>query len=164
MNMSFKLRPARREELAFVMQMYNDARSFDGCAWDDDYPDGDILNDDFLSGGLYVFVSKNEIIGAISILFGENLEEFECWKIQSARSVEFARVVVSKEYVGQGYGTKMVFETLELLKQMGYDSARILVSPSNPSAIAVYKKLGFDFLRVESFPYGDFWLCEKGLA
>ena len=162
--MSLELRPARREELAFVMQMYNDARSFDGCAWDDDYPDGDILNDDFLSGRLYVFVSKNKIIGAISVLFDENLEEFECWKIQSARSVEFARVVISKECVGQGYGTKMVSETLELLKRMEYDSVRILVSPSNPSAIAVYKKLGFDFLRVESFPYGDFWLCEKGLA
>lgn len=162
--MRLELRPARREELAFVMQMYNDARSFEGCAWDDDYPDEDILNDDFFSDRLYVLVLKNQIIGAISVLFDENLEEFECWKIQSARSVEFARVVISKEYVGQGYGTKMVSETLELLKRMEYDSVRILVSPSNPSAIAVYKKLGFDFLRVESFPYGDFWLCEKGLA
>ena len=162
--MSLELRPARREELAFVMQMYNDARSFEGCAWDDDYPDEDILNDDFFSDRLYVLVLKNQIIGAISVLFGENLEEFECWKIQSARSVEFARVVISKECVGQGYGTKMVSETLELLKRMEYDSVRILVSPSNPSAIAVYKKLEFDFLRVESFPYGDFWLCEKGLA
>ena len=162
--MSLELRPARREELAFVMQMYNDARSFEGCAWDDDYPDEDILNDDFFSDRLYVLVLKNQIIGAISVLFGENLEEFECWKIQSARSVEFARVVISKEYVGQGYGTQMVSETLALLKRMEYDSVRILVSPSNPSAIAVYKKLGFDFLRVESFPYGDFWLCEKGLA
>ena len=162
--MSLELRPARREELAFVMQMYNDARSFEGCAWDDDYPDEDILNDDFFSDRLYVLVLKNQIIGAISVLFDENLEEFECWKIQSARSVEFARVVISKEHVGQGYGTKMVSETLELLKRMEYDSVRILVSPSNPSAIAVYKKLGFDFLRVESFPYGDFWLCEKGLA
>ena len=162
--MSLELRPARREELAFVMQMYNDARSFEGCAWDDDYPDEDILNDDFFSDRLYVLVLKNQIIGAISVLFDENLEEFECWKIQSARSVEFARVVISKEYVGQGYGTQMVSETLELLKRMEYDSVRILVSPSNPSAIAVYKKLGFDFLRVESFPYGDFWLCEKGLA
>ena len=162
--MSLELRPARREELAFVMQMYNDARSFEGCAWDDDYPDEDILNDDFFSDRLYVLVLKNQIIGAISVLFDENLEEFECWKIQSARSVEFARVVISKECVGQGYGTKMVSETLELLKRMEYDSVRILVSPSNPSAIAVYKKLGFDFLRVESFPYGDFWLCEKGLA
>lgn len=162
--MSLELRPARREELAFVMQMYNDARSFEGCAWDDDYPDEDILNDDFFSDRLYVFVLKNQIIGAISVLFDENLEEFECWKIQSARSVEFARVVISKEYLGQGYGTKMVSETLALLKRMEYDSVRILVSPSNPSAIAVYKKLGFDFLRVESFPYGDFWLCEKGLA
>lgn len=162
--MSLELRPARREELAFVMQMYNDARSFEGCAWDDDYPDEDILNDDFFSDRLYVLALKNQIIGAISVLFDENLEEFECWKIQSVRSVEFARVVISKEYVGQGYGTKMVSETLELLKRMEYDSVRILVSPSNPSAIAVYKKLGFDFLRVESFPYGDFWLCEKGLA
>lgn len=162
--MSLELRPARREELAFVMQMYNDARSFEGCAWDDDYPDEDILNDDFFSDRLYVLVLKNQIIGAISVLFDENLEEVECWKIQSARSVEFARVVISKEHVGQGYGTKMVSETLELLKRMEYDSVRILVSPSNPSAIAVYKKLGFDFLRVESFPYGDFWLCEKGLA
>ena len=162
--MSLELRPARREELAFVMQMYNDARSFEGCAWDDDYPDEDILNDDFFSDRLYVLVLKNQIIGAISVLFDENLEEFECWKIQSARSVEFARVVISKEYLGKGYGTKMVYETLELLKRMEYDSVRILVSPSNPSAIAVYKKLGFDFLRVASFPYGDFWLCEKGLA
>lgn len=159
--MKLELRLAEQEELSCVASMYKDARAFEGCAWDEDYPNEKILFEDFYGKSLYVFVLENEIIGAVSIVNGEDLKEFECWKIQTDNFAEFARVVVSKKRSGQGYGKKMVEETLKLLAKKGYDSVRILVAPTNLPAVEIYKKTGFDFLRLEKFPYGDFWLCER---
>lgn len=161
--MELELRLSRLDELDTIMQMYNDARSFDGCAWTDDYPDRALLLDDFFANSLYAFASKNKIIGAVSLEFDENFGEFKCWKIQAERIVAFARLVISKDCLGQGYGTALVLELLSLLKKMSYQAVRILVSPINTSAIAVYKKTGFDFLCIETFPFGDFWLCERSL-
>lgn len=161
--MEYGLRLAKEKDLPCVAAMYSDARSYEGCAWDLEYPNEEILRSDFEKRLLYVLVVKNKTIGAISIVNTNELDNFLCWKIQSNNAIEFARVVISRDYLGKGYGTKMVFETLRLLSKMGYDVARILVSPTNHSAIAIYKKTGFDFLKIESFEYGDFWLCEKSL-
>lgn len=159
--MKLELRLAEQEELSCVASMYKDARAFEGCVWDEDYPNEKLLFEDFNAKSLYVFAQGNEIIGAISILKDEELNAFECWKIKTDNFAEFARVVVSKKRLGQGYGKKMVVEALRLLAQKGCDSVRILVAPTNRAAVEIYKKTGFDFLRLEKFPYGDFWLCER---
>ena len=161
--MDFVLRFASEDELPLVWKMYEGAKSYDGCVWDEEYPNKEILLEDFKNGTLCVFVLKNEIIGAISIEFDDELDDFDCWKIQSDKSVSFARVVIAKEFLGQGYGTKMVENLLNVFKESGWDVVRILVSSQNISAMAIYKKLGFEFLCIKNVFDQDFWLCEKSL-
>ena len=157
------LRIAKEEDLSSVWNMYKAAKSYEGCVWNDEYPSEDILLEDFKADMLYVFVLENKMIGAISAEFDEEWDNFDCWKIQSEKYIGFARVVIAEEYLGQGYGTKMVEETLALFKKNGWDTVRIFVSPKNLSAMAIYKKLGFDFLCIGRAYDEDFWLCEKGL-
>ena len=161
--MEFALRFAKEDELPLVWQMYEDAKSFDGCVWNEEYPDKEILLDDFKKETLCVFMMKNKIIGAVSIEFDDYLDDFECWKIQSDKSVSFARVVIAKDFLGQGYGTKMVAKLLKVFKESEWEVVRILVSPENASAMAIYRKLGFEFLCIKHLYDEDFWLCEKSL-
>ena len=157
------LRFAKEDELSTVWNMYVDAKSYDGCVWNEEYPSKDILYEDFKNGNLCVFVSKNKIIGAISVEFDEEFKNFNCWKIQCDKTIGFARVVIAKEFLGQGYGRKMVENLLRFFEQNGWDAVRILVSPKNHSAMAIYKKLDFDFICIENVYDEDFWLCEKDL-
>ena len=161
--MELILRSAQDSDLSCVLKMYKDALSYEGCVWDEEYPNEEILADDFKSGSLYIAVSKNETVGAISAIIDGDLDKIECWKIQSSNSISFARVVVAKEFLGQGYGTKMVEKMLNVFKESGWGVVRILVSPKNLSAMAIYKKLGFDFIRIDNLYEEDFWLCEKEL-
>ncbi|MCR4687832.1 MAG: GNAT family N-acetyltransferase [Lachnospiraceae bacterium] len=48
-----------------------------------------------------------------------------------------------KEYRGQGYGTKMMREMLERLKEQGYEKASLAVQKAN-YAVKMYKKVGFE--------------------
>ena len=161
--MDLVLRFAKEDELPLVWEMYQDAKSYDGCVWNDEYPDKELLIEDFKNGNLCVFVLKNKIIGAISIEFDDELDNFDCWKVQSEKSVSFARVVIAKDFLGQGYGTKMVEKLLNVFEQSDWGVVRILVSPKNLSAMAIYKKLGFEFLCIKNVFEQDFWLCEKAL-
>ena len=47
-----------------------------------------------------------------------------------------------KEYRGQGIGTRMMREMLELLKEKGYEQASLAVQKAN-YAVRMYKKVGF---------------------
>lgn len=161
--MELILRSAQDSDLSCVLKMYKDALSYEGCVWDEEYPNEEILIEDFNSGSLYIFVLKNKIVGAISAIFDGDLDKVKCWKIQSSNPISFARVVVAKKFLGQGYGTKMVEELLKILSDKGYDAVRILVSPLNQSAMAIYRKLGFDFLCIENVHEMDFWVCERRL-
>ena len=161
--MDLCLRFANEDELPLVWSMYEDAKTYEGCVWDDEYPSKEILIDDFNNSTLCVLVLKNQIIGAITIVFDDYLDDFKCWKIQTVKAVSFARVVIAKDFLGCGYGTRMVEMLLNILKESGWDVVRILVSPDNPSAIAIYKKLGFEFLCIDSAFDENYWLCEKAL-
>lgn len=155
------LRKALERELDTVREIYADARGYEGCVWGEDYPDEELLREDFTSGNLYTYVLKNEIIGVVSLENSEEFDNFKCWKIQDGREVCFSRVAISKKYHSKGYGKKMIAALLLLLKEKGYSSARILVSPSNPAAMAVYRGLGFDFYEKVEMYGREFLLSER---
>ena len=153
------LRLAQWDDLDTVMAMYKDALSYEGCVWDEYYPNREILLDDFQNGGLYVYVLKNKVIGAISVINDEELDKFKCWKIQDERRISFARVVIAKNCLGQGYGRNMVAELLEILRSKGYVSVQILVSPKNKSAMRVYQRLDFEFYDIAEAHGEEFYLA-----
>lgn len=159
--MELILRLAKSSELDFIMEIYEDAKSYEGCVWDEYYPNREILISDYESGGLYVYVKDGDIIGAISVEHDEEMEGLDCRKVKDGTQISFARVAIVRKYLNQGYGRKMVEALLKILRNMGYTSAQIFVSPKNLSAVSIYKRLGFEFYRtVEA--YGEiFYFCEK---
>jgi ribosomal protein S18 acetylase RimI-like enzyme len=162
--MELLLRLAKESELDTVMSIYDDARGYEGCVWNEYYPDREILISDYESGNLYVYVSGDTVIGAISVEIDEEIRGFDCLKVNDGTQISFARVAIAKKYLNQGYAKKMVSELLSVLRKKGYTSAQILVSPKNIAAMSVYKRLGFEFyIKVEA--YGEeFYLCEKLLS
>ena len=158
-----KLRKAKREELDYVMETYTDARSFEGCVWDEYYPNVEILLQDFESGSLYVYAIESKIIGAVSVVFDEDLESFDCWRVKDGKQISIVRVVIAREFLGWGFCYKMVLAAVDMIKEMGYSAVRLLVSPKNKSAMSIYKRLGFEYYFIAEAHEEEFWLCEKVL-
>ena len=50
-----------------------------------------------------------------------------------------------KEYRGQGVGTELMKEMLELLKSQGYEKASLAVQKAN-YAVRMYRKVGFEVI------------------
>ena len=50
-----------------------------------------------------------------------------------------------KEYRGQGIGTKLMYEMLNLLRKSGYKKASLAVQKAN-YAVKMYKKVGFEIV------------------
>ncbi len=159
--MELLLRLARESELDTVMGIYEDAKGYEGCAWDEYYPDREILLSDYENDALYVYVSEEAVIGAISVEVDEEINKLDCLKVKDGTQISFARVAIAKKYLCQGYAKKMVSELLEILRKKGYTSAQILVSPKNIAAMSVYKRLDFEFYdKVEAYEQ-EFYVCEK---
>lgn len=162
--MELLLRLAKESELDTVMGMYGDAREYEGCVWNEYYPDREILLFDYENGNLYVYASGDTVIGAISVELDEEIKGFDCLKVCDGTQISFARVVIAKDYLNQGYAKKMVSALLEVLQKRGYTSAQILVSPKNIAAMSVYKRLGFEFYNTVEAYGEEFYLCEKLLG
>jgi len=64
------------------------------------------------------------------------------------------KLFVATEHRGKGIGTELMRVLLEEMDELKVDSS-LTVYPKNPSAIALYTKLGFTDKRFEKDYYGD---------
>lgn len=64
------------------------------------------------------------------------------WTLE--KPCELARIGVSPELQKQGYGTIILKNIIETAKLKGFDGIRMLVSKTNFSALALYKKNNFE--------------------
>lgn len=143
--MSTAFRKATDGDLPAVLALYRSVLGTEGCTWNEDYPSEREAKGDLSSGGLYVFESDGKLIGAISVLSGE----------------EFDGLAVATEEQGKGRAKTVAREALKEAGKKGYTSARLLVSKVNRAAVGLYRSLGFDFVG-ECHKYGiDFFACEK---
>lgn len=160
----YKIRNAIVLDIGTVKHLYQSVIGRIGCAWNDKYPSSEDLMNDYKSGGLYVFCDKYNVIGAVSVVPENELDDIDCWTSNDENHKEIARVVISPKHQGNGYSKEMLSQLFSLLSQQGCKSIRLLVSKNNPSAIKLYKSLGFDFLG-ECFRYEQsFFICEKQLT
>ena len=152
-------RKAEKQDLEAVHDLYASlvGRSF--CVWDDQYPGWADINEDYENGTLYVMVQENAILGAISIVVHNELDQLPFWAVTNAR--EIARVAVSPQHQGKGIAKKMVAEIASVLRAQGVPAIHLLVAEANPPAQNVYRKCGFQFLG-KCFMFGhDYIGCEK---
>lgn len=152
-------RQAEKQDLKAVFELYRCVVGKPFCVWNDEYPGWLDINEDFENGTLYVMSQEDTILGAISIVVHNELDELTFWQQKDAR--ELARVVVAPGQQGKGIAQRMVEEVASILKAQGVGSIHLLVAEANPPAQRVYRKCGFQFLGT-CFMFGhDYIGCEK---
>lgn len=158
--MNFRL--ANESELDNIIMLYSSAVGNDYCTWNNEYPTMLEAMDDFNNRSLYVLTIEDQIIGAISIVPINELDDFEGWN-RKDNVREIARVVMASDFQGLGLGKLMVANVLTVLEKNGYKAAHLSVALENKPAYKLYLSLGF-VNRGEAFMYGgSYYLLEKEL-
>lgn len=154
------LRKATANDIYHVVALYKDASGREGCTWNEYYPTSDDAAYDNEKGCLYVYESDGKIIGAVSVIYENELDDMEFWKVKE-NVREIARVTISKEYSGHGYAASMVGRLLDVLSGKGCKAVHILAAKCNAAALKTYEKLGFEIVS-DCFMYGnDYFAAEK---
>ena len=131
------------------------------CVWNNEYPDEEGLNNDINTDNLYVLEVNNEIVGAISIVEENELDEYPAWSGHNAK--EIARVAIKKKYHGYGYAKYLVGYALEIIHKRGYSYVHLSVTDINIPAQKTYSRLKFNKVG-EADMYGHHYLLlEKKL-
>jgi len=154
-------RNAIDSDLPQIASLYRAAIGTPGCTWNESYPGAFELEHDFSSGNLYVLSEGETVIGAVSVVSPNELDDAYAWDAQNAK--EIARVVISQDYRGRGLAVQMLSQLFEKLKQEGCAAIHLSAACCNTAAIKTYQRLDFAFLA-QAHLYGhQFYLCEKKL-
>ena len=133
---------AKKGDLPEILKLYRSVIGQKGCTWDADYPNEKILLEDFNAHCLYALCKGKQIIGAVSIVPENELDDLDCWQItDSAR--EIARIVIAPAYQGKGYGQQLVKAICRKLEKMGCKAVHILVAKENHHALNLYRNTDF---------------------
>lgn len=153
-------RKAEQWESEVIMNLYRAVIGSPFCTWDESYPGEIEITEDLSSGTLYVLEDKGELIGAISLVPENEIDDFDCWKVKE-NVREFARVVVRPDHQNKGLSVYLVKGVIQELQKQGSAAIHIAVAKENIPAQKLYRKMGFDFCG-EADMYGhSFFLCEK---
>ena len=140
-----------------VLALYQSVTGREFCTWNEFYPGMEEIRADYKSDNLFVLRDGTEIIGAISIVPENELDELEFWKIRDGSVAEIARVVVSPRYQGRGLALLMVRETEKILKSRGCRAVHLLAAKKNIPACHTYQKAGYQLVG-ECDMY-EHWFC-----
>ncbi len=149
--------PADREA---VLALYRACTALPGCTWSQDYPTSETYDDDVAHGWLYCLRERGHIIAAVSVGdFGELIGDGIPWSA-AERPCELARIGVLPSRGGQGIGRCLLGHAICVARSKGHDAMRILVSPGNQPALALYRRAGFcTVAEVDRFDHH--WLCQE---
>jgi len=129
-----------------VLALYQSVMGSDFCTWNEFYPGMEEIRADYESDNLFVLRDGAEIIGAISIVPENELDELEFWKIRDDSVTEIARVAVSPAYQGRGLAREMVRQAEKILKDRGCSAVHLLAALVNIPACHTYEKAGYQLM------------------
>ena len=155
-------RKAENKEAEDIMALYNAVVGTPFCSWNESYPGETEITEDLAYGTLYVLEKDQELIGAISIVPKNEMDDFVCWRIrENAR--EFARVVLRPDQQQKGLSVHLVEGIVQELQKQDVSAIHIAVAKNNIPAQKLYRKTGFEFCG-EADMYGhSYFLCERML-
>jgi ribosomal protein S18 acetylase RimI-like enzyme len=146
---------AEYNDLPEIVSIYRSLIGTPGCTWDSDYPNDESAESDIENKALYVLRKGKKIIAVASAGDFNELGQLS-WDLQ--KPCELARIGVLPSYQKQGVGTIILQNVIKTAKGKGYDGIRMLVSKTNPAALALYNKNGFEKCG-ETFMYDIDFYC-----
>lgn len=150
------------EDAAAVAALYRLAASSPGSAWCEEYPTASEAENDAARGALYCLWGEDGSLWGAATAGDpdEDARDLPCWDPSAQNPCELCRVGIRPDLQGKGLAKQLVSYVLEDVKRRGRDSVRLLVSPENPAASALYPKLGF-VLVGSCRLYDTDWHCEE---
>ena len=126
MNM-ITIQPMKKEDISMVVTLEENTFS---TPWS-----YEALEESFLKDNYYFLVAKQEniVVGYVGMYV-------------VLQEGDITDIAVAKEVQGQGIGTKLLKELLEVAKKHGTETINLEVRVSNESAISLYKKHGFEII------------------
>lgn len=152
-------RKAKQDDAERVLFLYQNAKKGEFCVWNDNYPTLAEIEHDLEKNNLYVMTDGGKIIGAISVVPENELDEFDCWSCKEGK--EIARVVIDKAYQGRGLSFEIVQKVESILKKNGCKAIHLSVVKSNIPAYKTYVKAGFSVVGEARMYDNDYYLMEK---
>ncbi len=163
-GVAMRFRPAIPDDAHRVLELYHTVIGQAFCVWNEQYPGMSEITHDIETGNLFVLEEDDAIIGAISIVPENEMDDLPCW-MRKDKACEIARVVINPDHQGKSLSRLLVQEIIRILEaERECGSIHLSVASVNVPAYRTYAKLGF--LTVgEVDMYGNHYvLCEKVLA
>ncbi len=138
-----------------IINIYHSLIGTPGCTWSADYPCKDTAWSDIENKSLYILKENSKIIAAASAGAFDELAHLQ-WELENP--CELARLGVLPSFQKRGIGTIILQNVIAAVKEKGFDGIRMLVSKTNPAALALYHKNGFKQCG-ETFMYDIDFYC-----
>jgi len=158
---SQNFRIAQQDDAEHVLSLYQSAKSSAFCVWNDSYPSIAEIEHDLETKNLYVMTDDSKVIGAISVVPENELDDFDCWSCKDGK--EIARVVIDKAYQGYGLSFEMVQGIASILRKNGCKAIHLSVVKTNVPAYKTYIKAGFAVVGEAQMYGNDYYLMEKAI-
>lgn len=130
--------------------------------WDELYPDRACLGEDINHQSLYLMEDGGELAAAFVL---EEVIDFTVpvdWQYDG-RSAWICRLCVSAARQNRGYGRRAMLEAERLLREQGYEAARLDAFWNHPASLHLYESLGYRRVGEAVFRKGLFYFYEKAL-
>ncbi len=146
---------ANFNDLSEIMDIYHSIIGTPGCTWSFDYPNKQNVISDINSESLYILKYDSKII---AVAAAGSFNELDHLYWEPKNPCELARIGVVPTMQKQGVGTFILQNVITAMKKKGFDGIRMIVSKTNPSALALYDKNGFKMCG-ETFMFGIYFYC-----
>lgn len=154
-------RKAVSAEAETVAQLYRSVLGSEFCVWNEEYPTLEDARHDLQAGNLYVLADGGSIVGALSVVEENELDELPGWS--GGKAKEIARVVIGLPFRGKGLAGRMVREIVALLRESGSRAVHLSVAKQNLPAYQTYCREGFSVVGEAELYGGEYYLMEKML-
>lgn len=137
----YKFLLADTDDIPEIVDIYHSLIGTPGCTWGLDYPNKETAESDIRNKSLYILKENERIIAVASAGAFDELGDLK-WTPKNP--CELARIGVMPTMQKQGIGTIILQNVIKAVKDRGFDGIRMLVSKTNPAALALYDKNGFE--------------------
>ena len=156
--MDFEIRKAIPQDADRIFALYTSRIGTKGCTWDEEYPSLKLVQYDIERNALYAVYCGDKAAAAAACGEDKELGRFDVWCDEIKNPCELERVGILEEYQGMHLASRLLRYIEGDMIQQGFDGMRLLVSPDNDRARALYEHLGF-FYRGERFGWENLWSC-----
>ncbi len=127
-----------------------------GCTWSIEYPSMEDVEEDIQNKALYGVYDNEALIALAAANQDDDYDELNLKSGNLKRACSLSRIGVRADYQRKGIARLLISAMEKDLYAHGYDGIHLLVSKTNPHAIALYESMSFKRC-CEAFLYERNW-------